>query len=187
MKRLGLLASCLLLLTAATVQEPASGVTFPDTLQCASTPLTCTGVGLRMKLFFKIYAIAHYGDPAAAPKVDAPQQRLDGWIAADAAKAFTLKFTYDVPKEKMIAAWSEGFDGENYHGPERQAFVDAFTTDLPKGTELRFVAEPGGALTAEKDGKSLGHWQAAPLVKALWSIWMGPHSPLGDKNALVSR
>ncbi len=187
MKRLVLLLGCGLLLAGAMVQEPSTGIDFSDTLAIGGTTATCTGVNLRTKLLLKIYAVAHYGDPAFAPKETDPMKRLEGWIAADAAKAFVLKFTYTVPKEKMIEAWNIGFDDVQYSGPNRKLFLDVFTTDLPKGTDLRVIASPGGAVSVEKDGKSLGTWKDPALVKALWTIWMGPKTTLSDRTALVAR
>ncbi len=185
MIRAAWLLSVAVVLGAAGVQEPSTGITFPSTLQLDKGAVQCTGAAVRTKYLMKIYAVAHYG-AADAPSVPAkPEERLAYWTKADALKAFVLDFVYEVSQKKIRGAWEEGLDNAGYKGPNREALVAAFTSDIKKGDEIRFIAEPGGTLIAEHNKKQLGSWKDPDLVKAIWAIWMGEKSPLGDKTALV--
>jgi hypothetical protein len=162
-------------------------VEFADTLQLDKGTAACTGTAVRTKWMVKVYAIAHYGDPAAAPKGGTPEERLKHWTDAKGLKAFVLKFTYGIDAKKMREACDEGFDNANYHGKSREAFLASLQGELKKGDEFRLVAQADGTLTAEHNGKALGTWQDAELVKALWSIWLGEKSPLSNREGLVTR
>ena len=178
---------CTLLVLAGTVQEPRTGVDFPDTLQLEKGTVSCTGVDVRTKLMVKVYAIAHYGDADAFSKSEAPERRLQSWIDAQAQTAFILKITYGIDAKKMREACDEGFDRVGYHGKAREAFLGAFKGELKKGDELRMTAQSDGTLTMQQNGATLGSWKEPELVKALWSIWMGEKSPLSDRTRLVAR
>ena len=177
---------CLVIL-AGTVQEPKTGVEFADTIQLAKGTAACTGTAVRTKWMIKVYAIAHYGDPALVPAGGSPEERLKQWTDAKALKAFVLKFTYGIDAQKMREACNEGFDNANYHGKSRGEFLAALQGELKKGDEFRLVAQADGTLTAEHNGKVLGAWQDAELVRAVWTIWMGEKSPLSDREKLVAR
>ena len=176
-----------LVVFAGTVQEPRTGVEFADTLVLDKGTVVCTGVDVRTKWMVKIYAIAHYGDPASAPKDLPPEERLNQWIDAKVLKAFVLKFTYGIDAKKMREACDEGFDNANYHGKSREPFLATLQGELKRGDEFRLAARPDGILTAEHNGSILGTWQDPELIRALWTIWMGEKSPLSKRETLVSR
>ncbi len=181
------LVLCLILPVEATIQEPSTGVEFPDSIAIGDVKAACTGVDLRTKFFFKIYAIAHYADAFAWPSNEGASERLQHWRHANVAKAFVLTFTYPVPCDKIRDAWDDGLNNANYQGSHRAALLAIFKDDLKVGDQLRFIAQPGGALSVEQNGKSIGSINDSDLVIALWSIWMGEKSVAAVKENLVAR
>jgi len=185
-----MLSCSALLLGAASdsVKEPATGVNFPAILDLSGGKVACTGVDVRTKYLFKIYAVGHYGDPKAWPTEENPLELLQYWTNASALKAFSLRFTYNVSKDQFRVAWEEGLDHANYQNKAlRAALSEVFNIDLPKGDELRFIAHTDGTLFVEHNGKSLGSWKDPGLVKAVWSLWMGDKSGAKNRENLVSR
>jgi hypothetical protein len=181
---------CAALLGAATdaVKEPATGVSFPAKLDVKGGSVSCTGVDVRTKYFIKVYALGHYGDPKAWPAKGTPEDKAQHWIAAPALKVFSLRFTYNVTKEQIRGAWEEGLDAAKYQDKAtRAAFLGAFASNLAKGDELRFIAQADGTLSAEHNGKELGSWKDAALVKAIWTIWLGENSVAKNRLNLVAR
>ena len=190
MKTSMLAFACFVLLGAASVsvKEPATGTSYPDTIEIGTVKAACTGVDVRTKFFFNIYAVAHYGDVAAWPKQDKPEDRLKTWTEAKAAKAFVLTFTYDVSSDKIKGAWEEGLDNAGYTDKEkRESFLGVFKTDLKKTDILQFTAQADGTLSAELNKKSLGTWKDEKLVHAIWAIWMSDKSVVKDRTRLVAR
>ncbi|MDX9971718.1 MAG: chalcone isomerase family protein, partial [FCB group bacterium] len=160
---------CAALLGAATdvVKEPSTGVAFPAMLEVGGGKVVCTGVDVRTKYLFKIYAVGHYGDSGAWPEDDGAEELLRYWMNEPVLKAFSLRFTYNVDKDQFRTAWEEGLDKARYNNKAlRDALGEVFRIDLPKGDELRFVAHRDGTLFAEHNGKSLGSWKDPELVKA---------------------
>ena len=176
-----------LTLLAGVIQEPKTRVEFADSMQAAKGTVACTGVTYRSKFMVKVYAIAHYGDPAAAPSGGTPAERLKHWTDAKALKVFVLKFTYGIDAQKMREACDEGMDNANFHGKNRDAFLNTLQGEFKKGDEFRLIAQADGTLTAQHNDKVIGSWQDADLVKALWGIWMGEKSPLADREKLVAK
>ena len=188
MKNYALAVACFVLLGAASVKEPATGTSYPDTIEIGAVKAACTGVDVRTKFFFNIYALAHYGDVTAWPRQDKPEDRLKAWMDASVAKAFVLTFTYDVSSDKIKEAWEEGLNNAKYTDKEtRASFLGAFKTDLKKTDVLQFTAQADGSLTAELNKKSLGAWKDAKLVRAIWAIWMDEKSVVKDRTRLVAR
>lgn len=188
MKTCVLTFACFILLGAASVKEPATGTSYPDTIEIGTVKAACTGVDVRTKFFFNIYALAHYGDVTAWPKQDKPEDRLKAWMDAPVAKAFVLTFTYDVSSDKIKGAWEEGLNNAGYDNKEtRTSFLGAFKDDLKKTDVLQFTAQADGTFSAELNKKSLGTWKDAKLVRAIWAIYMDEKSVVKDRTRLVAR
>lgn len=179
---------CLLLIAAApdAVKEPATGLTFSPTLDVNGVQLACTGVDVRTKFLFKIYAVGHYGDPKAWSTKDKPEDRLKEWIAAPASKAFVLKFTYDVTKDQIdqrdtrmaIIRWADtpmrGDQGEGL----RQRLPDARTgphLDLGPGWEPCWTRVDLAQLRATGDGGGM---------RATNWAWSGEDGGLNPKSEI---
>ena len=96
-------------LCSAAVAASLAGVEVPDTANVASTPLLLNGVGLRTKVFFKIYVGGLYlpqksGDAAAIVAGTGPDRVL-------------MHMIYTVSKDQFSDAWEDGFkdnDAQDY-------------------------------------------------------------------------
>ena len=170
---------------SATVKDPATGLEFNSEIKIQNKNLVLTGTDVRTKFFMKIYAVGHYGAADALSNEATPEKNLEYWMNAKVAKAFVLKFTFNVSRKQIQEAWNEGLTKANYTGKNKTPLLDSFKSDLPKGTILHFEASADGQLTALQDDKVLGTWKDADLVRALWSIWMGKDSVVGKKVNLV--
>src|SRR5664279_1849845 len=79
-----------------------AGVTLPDSQQVAGKNLVLNGLGLRTKVFVKVYVAGLYleqktSDPNAIMKSDSP-------------KKIVMKFLHGASKSQMTDAFDEGFD-----------------------------------------------------------------------------
>ncbi|WP_320178423.1 chalcone isomerase family protein [Roseovarius pacificus] len=172
---------------AADVEESETGVTFPETLKVGDTTVKLTGTAYREKWFVNVYGVAHYGDPAAKPEATDTRGKLDHWHKVKAAKAIVMKFVRGVDIGKIQDAWEETLEKGDYQGDNKQSLLDAFKTDLKKGSYIRFEATADGTLTAIQDDATLGTWKDPELVEVLWGAWMGKDVVIGGQKNLVSR
>ena len=79
-----------------------AGVTLPDKADVDGQSLVLNGMGLRSKLFFKVYVGGLY----LAQKEKSAQKVL----GADVPRRMVLSFIYDVSKDQMCDAWNEGLE-----------------------------------------------------------------------------
>jgi hypothetical protein len=180
-----LLLGLTLTVCSAMVKEPATGMEFNSEMKSQNKDLSLTGTDVRTKFFMKIYAVGHYGAADALSHEATPEKNLEYWMNAKVAKAFVLKFTFNVSSKQIQDAWNEGLTKANYTGKNKTSLLDSFKSDLPKGTVLHFEASADGQLTAIQNDKVLGTWKDADMVRALWSIWMGKNSVVTNKSNLV--
>ena len=119
------------------------GVSLPDSYQAGNTRLVLNGMGLREKLIFKVYVAGLY-----LPQTTG---NADDIIRADTAKALVIQFTRDIPRDKLVQAYTEAFAGNAPELAARQKTnVDnffAFLTDVKNGDRSSFVYEPGKGST----------------------------------------
>ncbi|MCC6144703.1 MAG: chalcone isomerase family protein [Candidatus Hydrogenedentes bacterium] len=188
-KFIGLLAVSMALAAVAVAEykEPKTGAHFDSSLQIGESTVECTGVDYRSKWTFKVYGIAHYGDPANSPgdKVSAREKRAY-WIQATAAKAFVLKFVRSVDGETIRDAWSEAMRNAEYSGPNGESLLKAFRDPVEEGETIAFTAAADGTLAALKNGEKLGEWKDPALVRALWATWLGKNPVINDADKLVA-
>jgi len=201
-------------LTAQTVTEPNSGVTFPVKLVAPSgLEHALTGTGIRTKTFLKVkvYAFGLYVDPAAATSA------LAGFAGKDAKalekdKTFyetllqmqfpmtlRLVMTRDVGGEDM----AEAFDGalrprviqaaaeKNLPGGEAalETFRGFFSVgEMTKDSELLFTCTPDGTLSSSVKGTANPPLTSPALCWALFDVYLGdkPISGDGKKSVVAS-
>lgn len=161
---------------------------FPAEIRTEDTALQCTGVSVRKKFGFEIYAIAHYADASgiAAAPADPAERRLY-WQEAKAGKAFVIRFVFFVDEGNLRQACEESLNAAGYTGDKQEAFLDVFARDYPAGSEMKLIADQDGALTAVYQGEVMGAWRDPALVAALWQSWLGAESVVTRPDALVGR
>ena len=134
-------------------------------------PLVLNGVGIRYKLFFKIYIAALY----------LPQPQSDGAmvVSANQPGRMMMHILYDeVPLKKLVSAWNEGFE-DNLNEKQLAALkprIEQFNqmfSDLHEGDQvlLDFVPPRGTRITIK--GVEKGWISGADFQSALLAIWLG--------------
>jgi hypothetical protein len=160
-----------LTMTAPAPAKEIGGVNLPDTLPAGKEQLVLNGVGLRTKMFIKVYAGGLY-----LRKKDNDAQKI---INADEPMAIRLHFVYDgVSHEKLIEAWNEGFvnaTGGNL-APLKESiekFNSFFTEEARKGNIYDIIYAPGEGVSVIIKGKLLGTIKGLDFKKSVFAIWLG--------------
>lgn len=163
----------LLLLSSPVQAKDLAGVTLSDTqaVEGLSQPLVLNGAGIRYKFFFKVYIGALY----------LPQKQSDATAILKAGKAnrMIMHVLYDdVPKEKLVDAWNEGF-ANNLNKTELQALesrISSFNqmfSDLKTGDIVLLDYLPGKGTRVTIKGVEKGWIAGADFNRGLLSVWLG--------------
>ena len=148
------------------------GVSLPDSYQVGNAHLVLNGMGLREKLIFKVYVAGLYLPQATS--------NADDIIRSDTTKALVMQFTRDIPRDKLVQAYTEAFAGNAPELAARQKTnVDnffTFLTDVKNGNRLSFVYEPGkGSMFTNNAGKLIiANKEFADLYL---QVYIGPKPP----------
>lgn len=171
------LALCALLASRSAPLGAAelAGVTVPDTATAGSQQLVLNGVGVRKKLFIKVYVGALY--------LPAKESSADAILGADGVRRMVMSFVFGVSKSQMCDAWSEGLEANTPNAP---AEVDAafktlcsFMEDIPKGNQLVLTYEPGTGTAVEVNGHAKGTLAGKATSDAILRTWIGPNPAPG--------
>jgi Chalcone isomerase-like len=153
-----------------------AGVTLPDSQQVAGKNLVLNGLGLRTKVFVKVYVAGLYleqksSDPNAIMKSDTP-------------KRIVMRFLYHPSKSQMADAFNEGFaDNAPDAVKSMKSDIDKLNgalDDLKSGDEMVLTYVPGTGTTMAINGKDKVTIAGESFEQALLSIWLGPKPPTAD-------
>lgn len=147
-----------------------AGVTMPDTVDVGGDKLVLNGLGLREMLFIDIYVAGLYlptktHDPATI-------------INSDVHKRVVMHFIYrHVSPSQVKDTFHEGI--LNQPGGEKLAsqvaILESFMTeDIYSGEEFAVDYTPGVGTTIYAKGVKKGTIPGVDLMKALFSIYVGP-------------
>lgn len=173
------------LLTSTAQAATLAGVTLPDKADANGQSLVLNGLGLRTKLFIKVYVGGLY-----LPQKEKSAQKV---LAADAPRQMLLSFIYDVSKSQMCDAWSEGLEDNT---PNASAEVKKnFTTlcgwmdGVGKGQKLVLTYLPGEGTRVEVGGKAKGTLPGKPTSDAILATWIGANPAPGKdfKSAVLGQ
>jgi hypothetical protein len=175
--RTRLFALLALLLTASVAWGAAlAGVTLPDKTDVDGHALVLNGLGLRTKLFIKVYVGGLY-----LPQKEKSAQKI---LAADAPRRMALHFIYNVSKDQMCEAWGDGLEANtpNASAEVRKNFqtLCSWMDGVGKGQELALAYLPGQGTRVEIAGKSKGTLPGKPTADAILSTWLGPDPGPGE-------
>jgi hypothetical protein len=169
----------LLLALAAALPAAAAelaGVTMPNTATVAGQTLQLNGMGLRKKLFIKVYVAGLY---LAKKSGDA-----NAILAADQPRQLVMHFLYGVDKGKICEAWMEGLDNNRPNASDvvKAQFVDLcdMMEDFEKGDRMFFTFDPATGTTVNVKGENKGTVAGKPFADAIFSTWIGPEPPSDD-------
>ena len=177
MKKVAVLLAVAIVVSFSAHAATLAGVTMPDTAPVAGKTLRLNGLGLRTKVFFKIYVGGLY--------LENPTRDAAKAISADETKRVVMHFLYKkVTAKQLSEAWEEGF--HDNAGPMSEAVkadvarFDSWMGDIVAGQEIVLTYEPGKGTAVEFAGQEKGTVPGAEFMRALWSVWLGPHPPTAD-------
>jgi Chalcone isomerase-like len=168
-------AALLTLLLAVPAAMPAAagtleGVTLPDKVEAEGHSLALNGMGLRKKLFIKVYVGGLYLQQKG--KADGKQL-----LAADRPFRMALHFLYNVSKEQMCDAWSEGLEANtaNASAQVKKDFqtLCGWMDGVGKGQKLFMTYTPGLGTQVEVGGKTKGTLPGKATADAILATWVG--------------
>lgn len=170
-------------LAAPAIAGSLAGVTVAATVQVGEQQLVLNGLGLRTKLFIKVYVGA----------LHLPQKQGDAAaiLAADTPRQMSMDFLYNVKAGQMCDAWTEGLEANTPNaGADVQAAFKTLCTymeDLPKGNRLILTYTPGTGTTVEVNGKVKGTLPGKATADAILATWIGPEPGPGEgfKKAIL--
>jgi hypothetical protein len=147
------------------------GVKSPDTLPIAGKVLQLNGMGLRKKLFFKVYVASLY--------LETPSRDASAILAADQVRRVEMVMLRDLSAAKIADAVREGFAKNSAAAlPKLQDRLDrllAIIPDLKEGEKLALTYQPGrGTGVGAAGGAERIVLEGKDFADALFSVWLGP-------------
>jgi hypothetical protein len=196
MTRMGLLGAVMLIVGAARlpaselVAVPGCGTQFTTTMNVtiADKPvhLLLTGVGLRQKFFFNVYAIASYVVEGAAV------HSAEELAAINQPKQLHLVMLRDVSGSDIAEAFLVAIR-QNHPAPEFTEEVNRLVEilrgiDFKKDDHVYLTHQPGIGLRCQVIGKGDFTIDNPEFSRAIWDIYLGANNVgEGIKKGLTSR
>jgi hypothetical protein len=153
-----------------------AGVTLPDTADVKGQSLVLNGMGLRSKLFIKVYVGGLY-----LPQKEKAAAKI---LGADTPRRMVMHFLYSVNKEQMCEAWNEGLEQNT---PKAAADVKknfmtlcSWMEPIPKGNKIVLTYVPGEGTHVEVNGKPKGTLEGKATADAILNTWIGPDPGPGE-------
>ena len=147
-----------------------AGVTLPDTVDVKGQSLVLNGMGLRSKLFIKVYVGGLY-----LPQKEKAAAKI---LADDSPRRMVMHFLYSVNKEQMCEAWDEGLEQNTPKAPAdvKKNFMTLcnWMEAIPKGNKIVLTYVPGEGTHVEVNGKPKGTLEGKATAEAIVNTWIGP-------------
>lgn len=182
MRKAFLACACACALSVPLVAATLAGVTLPDTVTVGNQTLLLNGLGLRTKMFFKVYVGGLYLEKKSSDAA--------AIASSDTAKRVVLQFVYgEVTRDQMVESFTDGFKANAPNTPKAQVdqFLGALET-MKKGDQLVVTYVPGTGTTLAIRGKDKLTIAGLPFAQAVFSVWLGPKPPTSDlKNGLLGK
>lgn len=169
---LALAGACVLSLPAQAVE--VAGIALDDATTLAGQPLVLNGVGLRSKMFIKVYVVGLY--------LPHKETRPGDVLAMPGAKRVQLVMMRNVGSGLLADSLSKGL-AENSSKAELaqlQARVDQLKSTMTslgearKGSKILLDFQPGVGTHVTVDGKAVGNdIPGDDFYRALLRIWIG--------------
>lgn len=162
---------------SATAAERA-GVTLPDTAEVGGESLTLTGLGLREKGWFDVYVGGLY--------LPGSVENAESAISMSGPSRMVMHFVRDVPGDKIIDGWNDGFRSNN-----EKAVIDAlderleqfngfFTEEIKDDQAVVLDYVPNEGTHVSIGGEEKGIIKGEDFAHALRAVWLGPKPPSKD-------
>jgi hypothetical protein len=150
-----------------------AGVTLPDTEQVGAAKLVLNGLGLRTKLFVKVYVAGLYLEQKSSEPISI--------LATDAPKRVVMKFLHAASKNQMTDAFNESFTDNSPDAKKTmQAEISRLLNSLEPikvGDQMVFTYVPGVGTTFAINGREKLTIASPAFGSLLFSVWLGPRPP----------
>jgi Chalcone isomerase-like len=173
------LVVCCLAVPAVWAGELAE-VKMADEITVGDATLRLNGMGLRKKMWVKVYVAGLYLESPAKDAVEA--------LNTSGIKQVVMHFLTDkAKKKKMDSAWVEGFQtnsSSEYDSLKDRVkeFADLFG-NMKVGDVIELTMVPGGGTTAALNGEIKGVIDGDDFATGLLRVWLGDHPPSDDLKA----
>lgn len=161
---------------ASTVPKERDGVVAQPTIVAAGKTLQLMGMGLRKKLWFRVYLASLY---AEAPNEDAAEL-----IASDQVKRVQMNMLRDLERGKIVEAVQEGFQKNAGSAmPALRERLDRFLKvipDLRSGQTIVITYLPGRGTSIKAGAGEEITLPGKDFADALFSVWLG-RQPVDDE------
>lgn len=158
-----------------------AGVTLPDTAEVGGQELVLNGMGLREKAWIDVYVGALY--------LPQTTDQAEAAINVDGPTRLVMHFVRDVPADKIVDAWIDGFANNNEESvneaiAERlEKFNGFFSEDIVEDEAVVLDYVPGQGTTVSIGGEEKGTVEGEDFARALRAVWLGPKPPSEDLRA----
>lgn len=147
--------------------------------------LKLTGVALREKAWFNVYAMGSY--IAKASKV----KTAEDLAKADEPKMLELLMEREVDGEDMASAFRDAIRANYPKGFDAELKkIDAYfkPKTVKPGDRIKFVHIPGSGVRCEVSGQKALFFEGVKFSKVIWDMYLGKENVSEDiKEGLVSR
>jgi len=180
MRRIATLLVAFVLAVPVVWAGELAGVTMNDEITVGDATLKLNGMGLRKKMFVKVYVAGLY--------LEAPTASDAEVVSSPGVKRVVMHFlTNKATKKKMDSAWVEGFEANSpsEYDAIRDRVVE-FTNlfgDMKVGDVIEVTVVPDTGTSVVLNGKEKGVIKGDDFGKALLKVWFGDHPPSDDLKA----
>ncbi len=172
----------LLALPVALTAGELAGVSMPDQVTVGGKTLQLNGMGLRKKLWVKVYVAGLYLEKKTGNAEEA--------IAQPGPKKIVMHFlTNKATKKKMDGAWDEGFEANAPEVPKQAVErFKGFFGDMKVGDVVELTIVPGEGTHVALNGSEKGVVEGDDFARGILKVFIGPHPPTEDlKNGLLGK
>jgi len=168
-------ALLLVLISLPALAKERDGVVADPQITVEGRPLQLLGMGLRKKLWFRVYLASLY--------VEKPSQDAAEVISSEQIKRVQMNMLRDLERGKIVEAVQQGF--ERNSGPQMpalQARLDRFLAAIPDlrgGQTIVLTYHPGRGTVVKAGGGETITIPGKDFADALFSVWLGK-APVDD-------
>jgi hypothetical protein len=168
-------ALLLALISLPALAKERDGVVADPQITVDGRPLQLLGMGLRKKLWFRVYLASLY--------VEKPSEDAAEVISSEQIKRVQMNMLRDLERGKIVEAVQQGF--ERNSGPQMpalQARLDRFLAAIPDlrgGQTIVLTYFPGRGTVVKAGGGEAITVPGKDFADALFSVWLGK-APVDD-------
>ena len=177
-----LIALGILLAALPASAREREGVTSQPVITVGGKELHLMGMGLRKKLWFKVYIASFY--------LERPTESAAEAISSDQTKRVEMHMLRDLERGKIVDAVEAGFEKNSAaQMPQLKSRLEAFLKaipDLKSGESITVTYAPGQGTLVKAGGSEQITIPGKDFADALFSVWLGPQPVDEDlKNEML--